>query len=118
MLSLQQASAYPHVLHANDLFALPWQMLHDAAKVHATHLDVPLWSGLRLVATPQRVGASGQAPARPADAAASAAVPLKTIEDTLIRRAVEQARGNVAQAAKALGISRATLYRKLGKKPD
>jgi transcriptional regulator of acetoin/glycerol metabolism len=29
---------------------------------------------------------------------------------------VEQARGNVAQAAQALGISRATVYRKLGSK--
>ena len=40
---------------------------------------------------------------------------LKEVEDHLIRQAVEQARGNVAQAARALGISRATVYRKLGK---
>ena len=32
----------------------------------------------------------------------------------LIRQAVVQARGNVAEAARALGISRATVYRKLG----
>jgi transcriptional regulator of acetoin/glycerol metabolism len=31
----------------------------------------------------------------------------------LIRRAMQQARGNVAEAARHLGISRATLYRKL-----
>ena len=117
MLSMLQASAYPYTLHANDLFALPHQMLFDAARVHATHLDVTLWSGLRLVATPQRMAASGQAPARPASAATTPAVPLKTLEDTLIRQAVEQARGNVAQAARALGISRATLYRKLSRKP-
>ncbi|HEX9718347.1 MAG TPA: helix-turn-helix domain-containing protein, partial [Ramlibacter sp.] len=30
--------------------------------------------------------------------------------------AVAEARGNVMQAAQALGISRATIYRKLGKK--
>jgi transcriptional regulator of acetoin/glycerol metabolism len=39
---------------------------------------------------------------------------LKEIEISLIRKAVEQAQGNVAQAARALGISRATVYRKLG----
>jgi len=35
------------------------------------------------------------------------------VESDLIRRAMQQARGNVAEAAKRLGISRATLYRKL-----
>ena len=35
----------------------------------------------------------------------------------MIHKAVEQARGNVSQAAAALGISRATVYRKLGRKP-
>jgi transcriptional regulator of acetoin/glycerol metabolism len=40
--------------------------------------------------------------------------PLKEVESDLIRKAVEEARGNVAQAARALGISRATVYRKLG----
>ena len=32
----------------------------------------------------------------------------------LIRKAVEDARGNVALAAQQLGVSRATVYRKLG----
>jgi transcriptional regulator of acetoin/glycerol metabolism len=36
------------------------------------------------------------------------------VEDALIRQAVEAARGNVAEAARALGISRATVYRKIG----
>jgi transcriptional regulator of acetoin/glycerol metabolism len=38
---------------------------------------------------------------------------LKAIETDLIRRAMQQARGNVAEAARRLGISRATLYRKI-----
>jgi len=38
------------------------------------------------------------------------------MEIALIRKAVADARGNVVQAAQALGISRATVYRKLGKK--
>jgi transcriptional regulator of acetoin/glycerol metabolism len=41
---------------------------------------------------------------------------LRAIEDELIRQAVDQARGNVIEAARALGISRATVYRKLGSK--
>ena len=42
-------------------------------------------------------------------------LPLKEMETALIRKTVEQARGNVAQAARTLGISRATVYRKLGR---
>jgi len=47
-------------------------------------------------------------------ASAATMRPLKEVESDLIRKAVEEARGNVAQAARALGISRATVYRKLG----
>ena len=43
-------------------------------------------------------------------------VPLKDMELALIRKAVTDAKGNVQQAAKALGISRATVYRKLGQR--
>jgi transcriptional regulator of acetoin/glycerol metabolism len=43
-------------------------------------------------------------------------VPLRDVEIALIRKAVADARGNVVKAAQALGISRATVYRKLGKK--
>jgi len=32
----------------------------------------------------------------------------------MIKQAVAEAKGNVAAAAKRLGVSRATLYRKLG----
>jgi len=48
--------------------------------------------------------------------ASGTAVPLKDVETALIRKAVEQARGNVMEAARALGISRATVYRKLMRK--
>jgi transcriptional regulator of acetoin/glycerol metabolism len=41
-------------------------------------------------------------------------MPLKDVESALIQKAVRDARGNVAQAARLLGISRATVYRKLG----
>jgi transcriptional regulator of acetoin/glycerol metabolism len=40
-------------------------------------------------------------------------LPLRDVETALIRRAVDDAHGNVQVAAKLLGISRATVYRKL-----
>jgi transcriptional regulator of acetoin/glycerol metabolism len=44
----------------------------------------------------------------------AAAVPLQiTNELDLIRQAVERAGGNVTKAARMLGISRTTIYRKL-----
>ncbi|HNR82734.1 helix-turn-helix domain-containing protein, partial [Ottowia sp.] len=39
---------------------------------------------------------------------------LKALETELIHQAVRDAGGRVAVAAKALGVSRATMYRRLG----
>ena len=39
---------------------------------------------------------------------------LRDMEAVMIKQAVAEAKGNVAAAAKRLGVSRATLYRKLG----
>ncbi len=50
-------------------------------------------------------GASG--PARLED------LPLEEVERVLIRKALERHEGNVSQAAKALGLSRSALYRRL-----
>ncbi|MBX3657659.1 MAG: histidine kinase [Ramlibacter sp.] len=101
-------------LHCSELFAMPWESLFDGSGREA-QLEVPLWSGLRLNALPQAPGRAGQVvssrpPANP--------LPLKDLETELIRKAVHEARGNVMQAARALGISRATVYRKLGKRPS
>ena len=104
--------------HCSDLLAMPWTMVFDAARQHSTQpLDLPLWSGLRLHALaipsthPRNPGAAHRlqiAGATPAPA------PLREAEVAMIRRAVRDARGNVAEAARTLGISRATVYRKLG----
>ncbi|HJS04350.1 MAG TPA: helix-turn-helix domain-containing protein, partial [Variovorax sp.] len=96
-------------LHAQDLFALPLAMLFDAARREDVSIEVPLWSGLRVRARVQpaeRVAAP--------HAVAQKKPRLRELEGELIRRAVDEARGNVAEAARALGISRATVYRKLG----
>ena len=106
-------------VHCSDLLALPWPLLFDAAqRQRAAPLDLPLWSGLRLQGLALRTHAA-LARARPMHAASAAPVasgtaPLRAAETALIRQAVQDARGNVAEAARALGISRATVYRKLG----
>ena len=95
-------------LHCSDLFALPTQMLFDAARRGGGRLEIPLWSGLRVHAWPHRVGQPVSHPA-----AGVGRPRLRDVETALIRKAVDEARGNVAEAARALGISRATVYRKL-----
>jgi len=98
-----------HALNFNDLFALPLHMMFDAARRGDAVLEVPLWSGLRVQVRPQRGGNGGTAPANVSDNRPR----LRDVETALIRKAVADARGNVAEAARALGISRATVYRKL-----
>jgi transcriptional regulator of acetoin/glycerol metabolism len=107
-------------LHASDLFAMPWEMLFDVARRDGPAMDVPLWSGLRLSAMARRAGARGGHPeargATPLPARSHGGLALRDVETALIHRAVEDARGNVAEAARVLGISRATVYRKLHRK--
>jgi len=104
--------------HCSELFALTWTLLYDVAR-HEAPLEVPLWSGLRLqVLAMAQAAARASGPGllpRPA-AVRDVRLPLKDLEVELIRRAVREARGNVAAAARALGVSRATVYRKLGRK--
>ncbi len=96
-------------LHCSELFAMPMEMLFDSAGLEHP-LEVPLWSGLRLQVLST---SAGQQPGLRRNARA---LPLREVEAALIRKAVDDARGNVLQAARTLGISRATVYRKLGKK--
>ena len=107
-------------LHASEVFALPFEMLFDAAGRDAygqpAPMDVPLWSGLRLQALPLRVRSAGTAEITQR-VSTGGQQSLRDVETALIRKAVAQAKGNVMQAARALGISRATVYRKLGNKP-
>jgi transcriptional regulator of acetoin/glycerol metabolism len=111
ILAREMLNLYPqpgNSLHASDVFALPWTLLFDAAsKDH--YLDVPLWSGLHLQARAFVEEDCEQTPL------ISATGPLHQLQSAMIRKAIDLSRGNVSQAAKALGISRATLYRKLSR---
>ena len=105
-----------HKLHASEVFASPWENLFDAASRQASAQELPLWSGLRLQTQALRPGTRPAAAhsAKNSERAQAMTKPLKDVQTEMIREAVQQARGNVAEAARSLGISRATVYRKLG----
>jgi transcriptional regulator of acetoin/glycerol metabolism len=107
MLSLDIHDAQSH---ASDVFAMPWESLFDASQRDMGQCEVPLWSGLRLQTQAHRTGGAQAAVSSPR----SSGKALRDVETELIRQAVLKARGNVAEAARSLGISRATVYRKLG----
>ncbi|MEO5736229.1 MAG: helix-turn-helix domain-containing protein [Variovorax sp.] len=112
MVNQPATRALPARLHASDLFALPWTLLWDAARrANGSVIEVPLWSGLRLQARPRAGGVIGDEAAPAIEAQTRPR--LRDVETALIRKAVDEARGNVAEAARVLGISRATVYRKL-----
>ncbi|TSE22229.1 helix-turn-helix domain-containing protein [Tepidimonas aquatica] len=98
--------------HASEVLALPVAMLFDAARRQRPPLEVPTWGGLRVLVWAQTGGADAGA------AVGAAAVPLRSREAALIRQAVAEAGGNVAEAARRLGISRATVYRRLAQRRD
>jgi len=110
MLGHTAGSPWPH---SSDVFAVPMQTLFDAARSQRGATELPLWSGLRLQVLARLNNGLG---ASVAASVTAASLPLKDVETALIRKAVEAARGNVMQAARALGISRATVYRKLTRK--
>jgi transcriptional regulator of acetoin/glycerol metabolism len=115
MLSLSP-DVQGHPLHASDVFASPWESLFDAANRRGQAQELPLWSGLRLQTQALRAdhAVTPHQPSTPTTRNSTAPKPLKDVQTDMIREAVNQARGNVAEAARALGISRATVYRKLG----
>ena len=103
-----QARALPH---CQEVFAGDYSHLVDAVR-SGRAVELPLWSGLTVTA--QGMHREGY-PERHFDSSkVQANAPLKTLTNDLIRQTVTQARGNVSVAAQTLGISRATVYRKLG----
>lgn len=95
--------------HASELLAVPVGLLFDAAARHPQPLELPLWSGLRLQARAWRPEQRLSMPA-----SSLPAPRLRELQGKLIEQAVRDAHGKVAEAARALGVSRATVYRQLG----
>jgi DNA-binding NtrC family response regulator len=91
---------------------MPFSMLFDSSRRSHAAIEVPLWSGLRLIALALHPENERTNMHMRADSA-HASHALRDVEAEMIKQAVDQARGNIAQAARDLGISRATLYRKL-----
>lgn len=112
-----QTARVPKAVHAGEVFGIAFELLFDAVHRNNPILDIPLWTGLRLQALPVAPAHETRAVQVDTRTPGRERMPLRDMEAALIRRAVDQARGNVAQAAQALGISRATVYRKLGKRP-
>ncbi len=101
-------------VHAGELFGVPYQLLFDAARRGEALFEIPLWSGLRLAALALERAQEMRPIGTGQRLRSSDNLRLKDVQTALIRKAVERARGNVAQAARTLGISRATVYRKIG----
>ncbi|QNP49478.1 helix-turn-helix domain-containing protein [Diaphorobacter aerolatus] len=116
---LTQLVAGRGAVHSDELFAIPVQSLFDAATRARNGkgvMEVPLWSGLRVQVQAQLEGpdmACAASLAQQRGRGVGHSMPLKDAELAMVHRAVADARGNVAQAARTLGISRATVYRKL-----
>jgi len=104
-------------VHVSEVFGITDALLFDAVRRSDPRLELPLWTGLRLQALP--IARTHETEPLPVDRRLRApeALPLKDMEAAMIRKAVRDAKGNVMEAARALGISRATVYRKLGQKP-
>ena len=112
--------------HFQDLFATDQACVMDAATQDMQLLCLPLWSGLCVDAVAllphqhtQQLTSPTYAKLQPITRAtlvpeqAKAQQGLKEVESELIAKTLRQLKGNVAQTAKVLGISRATIYRKL-----
>ena len=103
--------------HASEIFATDWRRLFDAQLGQAP-IQVPLWNGLHVEL---RTSRSGKLSPKTSTANVDTRVrtnvgALKAHEVDVIRDTVAQLKGNVAAAATKLGISRATVYRKLNGK--
>lgn len=101
MLALRRHEAAAHFGPLDACFATPSGRLLDL-RGDAAAETVPLWSGLKVLVAAADGEAGRAAPARWRDA-----------EAQLIRSAIDAAQGNVSRAARQLGISRATMYRRL-----
>lgn len=110
MLGLPTVGLGSALPHCHDVFATDYAHFFDAVR-SAKPVELPLWSGLTVTA--QGLPNDAYFDQHFDHSKVQANAPLKTLTTDLIRHTVTQARGNVSVAAQTLGISRATVYRKL-----
>jgi DNA-binding NtrC family response regulator len=109
--ALQCLTRYPFPGNVRELRNLIEQALirSEGGAIGPEHfrLDAPARS--------DRAVGAGVRPVRAVETSADAGVPLnlRDAEAALIRRAVQEAEGNLSRAARLLGINRTRLYRKL-----
>lgn len=87
-------------------------LLRGGTTITLEHLPDELFQDLDEPAKPQQIGMAADSGSK---GGASAVGELARLESVAIKNALEAARGNISEAARKLGISRKTLYRKLGK---
>jgi DNA-binding NtrC family response regulator len=92
----------------------------QALKRGASDFIVKPWDNVRLIATCREMLLQyvPPAPGEPVVPSATAAEPVRTLaaqERAAVMAAVAEAQGNLSAAARALGLSRAALYRRLEK---
>lgn len=102
-------------LHLSDVFATRWTDLFSGEYRDGVK-EVPLWSGLLVSVRVSNPSLSSPSSPSSSTQPRTSASSLRDIELEMIRRAVADARGNVELAAKKLGISRATVYRKINQR--
>ncbi|MDD3354257.1 sigma-54-dependent Fis family transcriptional regulator [Zoogloea sp.] len=88
-----------------------WHLPDDIFEEIGEMAPVPPAAG----ALPRNAACSAMAAAGPAAAAMASMGRLEEIERDMIQRTLEAENGNISAAARRLGISRNTLYRKLGR---
>ena len=103
-------------VHFSEVLGVPQDLLFDAARQNRHFLEVPLWSGLVFHAWATVRQSDDTLQPMVVGSPRHGVLPLKDLETALILKAVDEARGNIAKAAQTLGISRATVYRKLARK--
>jgi transcriptional regulator of acetoin/glycerol metabolism len=91
-------------------------MLDDTLELRTEHLPPDFLEDLATSEPP--AAPSQEARKSVAEAAAGEASTLKELEASAIDRALKEHNGNVSAAARSLGVSRNTIYRRLGRDPN
>ena len=112
---LQRLAAHPWPgnlrQYASVLRTACAMLAEDEDQLGWEHLGDDIVQALQTAAPPLSARLPGLTTARPVPAAA--VLSLQELSSAAIDQALQSARGNVSQAARQLGISRQTLYRKL-----